>query len=96
MLKPTEVQRQLTPKEKLRNLIEGLCEEPFEFDSAEGTDFDYHLVETKQSLVYFAETFAKEHGLIQEENDSQSSTGTSASTDKDKKHPDAPPTSRKM
>jgi hypothetical protein len=53
-------QQPLTAKEQLRNLVEGLCAEPFNLDSPEDTDFDYKLVETKQRLIDFAEEFCQD------------------------------------
>lgn len=97
-----EMRRPLTLNEQLQNLLEGLCEEPFQLDSAEDIRFDsQHLAETKEGLIVFAERFAKEHNLAQGELNFKSSTEVSesfrqSSTDKDKESPDGPPTSRKL
>lgn len=43
----------LSPKQQLRNLIEGLCEEPFWLDSPEDEKSNSELEHAKQELIDF-------------------------------------------
>ena len=49
----------LTPEEQLRNLVEGLCEEPFYLDTPEDTVFDDPAVESKRELLEYTKATVK-------------------------------------
>ena len=95
--KDKDSQQPLTPREQLRNLVEGLCEEPFQLDLAR---FDDQFQNLRVKLLSYAQDHlnldSSTEFVTEVDTESSEEDKKRRSAEEDKKRPDDPPPSRKM